>query len=93
MTKDWWNDFEDEPVHKPKKKKAESLLDLAHRTVESRHNNRHLAVYRFAQGFIALTKAINEAIDASDNGGGSASDAIQDMLFILEGALEEKANE
>jgi len=31
----------------------------------------------------AAEAAINAAIDASDNGGGSASDAIQDMLGIL----------
>jgi len=32
---------------------------------------------------IQLLGIIQRAVDASDNGGGSASDAIQDMLLIL----------
>ncbi len=31
-----------------------------------------------------IIETVGAAIEASDNGGGSASDAIQDMLFILE---------
>lgn len=37
----------------------------------------------------AAEMAIEQAIDASDNGGGSASDAIQDMLGILRGNDDE----